>query len=187
MKDLTQKQETFCLNMFEGMSQREAWIQAGYSNKYPVKIIDENACRLAAKSKIKARLAELRKSASSPFVATETERKERLSEFIRANIADFISEDGQVKVNKNSPHYGAVSEYEVKRTKHGYNKSLKLHNPISAIAELNRMEHIYEAPPSVNQDNRVINIIVMDEKTKELMTRVKDRTRKLIEGSNATE
>ena len=39
-----------------------------------------------------------------------------------------------------------------------------------------------DQPPAVNQDNRVLNIYVMDEKTKDLIAQVKDRARKLIVG-----
>ena len=83
---LTQKQESFCLNILNGMTQREAWTQAGYSSKYDVAIIDVHACALAAQDKIKIRMNELRDQAASTSVMTVQERFERLSEFARENI-----------------------------------------------------------------------------------------------------
>jgi len=79
------------------------------------------------------------------------ERKERLSELSRANIPDFISDEG-IKVSKESPNVGAVSEItSVTRVLRKGGEpvvitKLKLHNPITAIAELNKMEGEY--PPS---------------------------------------
>ncbi len=36
------RQEKFCLLVFQGMSQTDAYLQAGYKNKYPNKV----ACKL---------------------------------------------------------------------------------------------------------------------------------------------
>ena len=58
---------------------------------------------------------------------------------------------------------------------------------ITAIAELNKMEHIYEQVINLNQDNRVLNIIVPDKETKELISQIKDRTGKLVEGETDEE
>ena len=77
---LPQKQENFVNNIFKGMTQREAWIKAGYSSNYSVAIIDIHACQLAAKDKIKVRLEEMRQAAKSGLIADVTERKERLTE-----------------------------------------------------------------------------------------------------------
>ena len=46
MKDknkLTPKQERFALNLFKGLSQREAYIQAGYSSKQLPSTLDRNS------------------------------------------------------------------------------------------------------------------------------------------------
>lgn len=83
---LTQKQEIFTQNLFEGMTQREAWIQAGYSSKYAPAIIDTNACNLANSNKIKIRLNELNSQVISPLIATEIERKEILSTISRTPL-----------------------------------------------------------------------------------------------------
>jgi len=54
---------------------------------------------------------------------------------------------------------------------------VELQNPIQAIAELNKMEHVYEPDGAVNNDNRVINVIVANEKSKELAQRLIDGER----------
>ena len=131
---LTQKQERFALNLFKGLSQRQAWIDAGYSNRYPVQWIDSHACRLADLDKIKARLEEYRIDAKDKTIADVRERQQRLTVFARE---DNISSKGTI-----------------------------LRGPsIQAIAELNKMEHVYDNKPQY-QDNRTINILVQNEESR---------------------
>lgn len=173
MGRLTQKQETFTQNLFKGMSQRDAWIQAGYSSSYASAIIDTNACKLANSNKIQLRWGELQKKAEDALIATVKERKQILSGIARANIPDYINDAG-IKVEKESPNVGAVSEITTK-TKI-YRKgtepinitNLKLHNPIPAIAELNKMEKIYSEGTTLNIDNRKVEIIVSSDTAKKL-------------------
>ncbi|MBU1621885.1 MAG: terminase small subunit, partial [Gammaproteobacteria bacterium] len=82
---LTQKQENFCQNIFKGLSQRQSYIQAGYSPNMLPATIDRNAFTIANKNKVLARLAELRAEVKSKLIASVIERQERLSVFIREN------------------------------------------------------------------------------------------------------
>ena len=185
---LTQKQEKFCLNLFAGMSQREAWLNAGYSKNMAVATIDSKACTLAVNGKVRVRLAELRKKAEDASIMSVIERKQRLSEIARAAAPDFQDEGGGINVKKGMPNVAAVSEVT---TKSKYNRknmepvvitSLKLHNPIQAIAELNKMEKIYsEAPAGSVTNNTQYNIYVIDSETKDLLSQVGERTGRLIE------
>jgi len=188
---LTQRQENFVNNLFKGLTQRESWIQAGYSSKYALDIVDRHASDLAAKGEIKGRLEEMRKEVKSSLIATETERRERLSEYMRADLVDFIGKDGEPALSRDIPNHSAAREYyhRTKFDKGGnpiITKSIRLLNPISAIAELNKMDGIYETNPQNYIDNRTVNIYVRSEKTKELLERVSDRTKKLEVG-DATE
>ena len=141
------RHEKFALAIFKGMSQKDAAIEAGYKESRAY----ETSSRLVRNGKIFARILELQKKASSDAVMSVRERKERLSELSRANIPDFITDDG-IKVTKESPNVGAVSE--ITGATRLFRKGgepvvitkLKLHNPITAIAELNKMEGEY--PPS---------------------------------------
>jgi len=189
-KLLTQKQEKFCLNLFAGMSQREAWLNAGYSKNMAVATIDSKACILAVNGKVRERLAELRKKAEDASIMSVIERKQRLSEIARAVVPDFQDEGGGINVKRGIPNVAAVSEVT---TKSKYNRknmepvvitNLKLHSPIQAIAELNKMEKIYsETPASTINNTQNINIYVMDPETKDLLSKVGERTGKLIEGN----
>ena len=160
---LTQKQENFTLNIFSGMSQREAYAQAGYSTKYAIAILDSNASRLANSNKVLARLQELRNKAESDKVMPVQERKERLSEIARARLTDYQEtglDSGYISIGKDSPNTAAIAGIEsaTKFDEAGNTGTLftkvKLHNPINAIAELNKMDRIYTEGPQINIDNR---------------------------------
>lgn len=176
VRGLTQKQETFCLKYFELGNASEAALVAGYSARSIRNIASVNL----TKANIKSRLDELRQKAEDATVATVLERKQRLTEIARANIPDFI-DDENILVNKESPNVGAVSEITTRTQIWGRGKepvtitNLKLHNPIQAISELNKMERIYETDGAVTIDNRTLNIYVNSDKAKEL-------TEKIIEG-----
>jgi phage terminase small subunit len=58
-KGLTIKQEKYAQGLFAGLSQREAYKQAYDCSNTADKTVDENACRLAADSKVIARIEEL--------------------------------------------------------------------------------------------------------------------------------
>jgi len=82
---LTTKQEKFTINVFKGMTQRDAYIDA-YHPSYAIGTIDANASRLANSEKVLARLAELQGKVEAKAIATVGERKERLSEIARAEL-----------------------------------------------------------------------------------------------------
>jgi len=183
---LTQKQDRFALFLFEGLSQREAWIKAGYSSKYAPAIIDSNACRMEKTTKIQARLAELRAEVKSAAIMNVEERQERLTEIARARLTDFmeLGQDGSwVNIGPETEKGGAIqeiksrTEYDEKGSSPTVYTSVKLHNPIPAIQELNKMDGVYSEPSSGYQDNRQVNIFVVDNETKDLISQVAGRTR----------
>ena len=80
---LTDKQEQFCRNIIEGMSQADAYRQAYPNNNMADKTIQENACRLAKKPAVKARIKELRDQLAKPTIMTAQERLEYLTRVIK--------------------------------------------------------------------------------------------------------
>lgn len=190
---LTQKQGQFALNIFQGMTQREAWKQAGYSVNYPIAHIDRDASLLANSPKILQRLQELREKTESAAVMNVQERKERLTEIARARLTDFmeLGQDGSwVNLGPEVPMSGAIQEI---RSRTEYDKegssptiytSVKLHNPLQAIDLLNKMDKLY-SEGSIFQDNRVarqVNIYVIDNETKNLLSQVGQRTKLIANG-----
>jgi len=180
---LTQKQETFTLLIFQGLSQRAAWGKAGYSTKYAPEIVDQNASRLANSSKVQARLIELRQKTEDASVMGVQERKQRLTEIARARLTDFMEmgQDGTwVNIGPEVPMTGAIqemssrTEYDDDGAKPTVHTKVKLHSPISAIDLMNKMDRIYADGPQVNVDNRRVEIHVYDRETKALVQRLID-------------
>jgi len=145
------KQEHFCLEYIKSGNAAAAATLAGYS----VRSIRSIASELLKKPNIQKRLNELRQKAERDSIMSATERKQRLSEIGRAKIPDFVGEDG-IKVDKNSPNAGAVAEVTTRtrlfrKTGEAVNiTSFKLHSPIQAISELNKMEGIYNEKIDIN-------------------------------------
>jgi len=189
---LTAKQEKFTLNLFQDVPQYQAWGNAGYSTKYPLKIIRENACRLANSSKIKTRLAELRAEVSSPAVMSLQEILERHSDIARAKITDFqtAGADGSwIDIGPENAHAGAIqeitsrTEYDKDGSKPSLITKVKLHDPVRSMQEIAKLKGHYpkEGTGEGNVDNKVINFILSDGQSQELIDGI---TRRL---SNATE
>lgn len=179
--ELTQKQETFTLNLFKGMSQREAYIQAGYSSKQSPATLDRHAFDLAKSDKIVARWDELRKEAEDKSVATVLERKQVLTEIARGRLTDYTTcgpDRDLIDVGPESPNTAALqeitshTEYDKDGAGGAVVTKIKLHNSIQAIAELNKMDGIYATAPTVNIDNRKLEIIVEDKETKKLLIEI---------------
>jgi len=174
---LTQKQENFCLHYFETSNATESAKLAGYSPKTAAAI----ACDNLRKVYVLARIAELRQKAEDTSIATVVERKQKLTEITRGNLTDYqeAGADGSyISIGKESPNTGAVSEI-TSRTEYnddGANAAVitkvKLHNPVQAIAELNKMERVYEPDGAVTIHNNQVTIIVASEQGKRDLERV---------------
>ena len=179
---LTQKQNQFALCIFQGMTQREAWKEAGYSTNYPIAHIDRDASLLANSPKIIQRLQELRQKTESAAVMNVQERKERLTEIARAKLTDFVElgQDGSwVNIGKEMRQGGAIQEIH-SRTQYDENganptvyTSVKLHDPMKAIDLMNRMEKLYT--DGVLIDNRKIAIYDAKGKLTSIITSLASR------------
>lgn len=178
-KICTAREEKFAVLLFRGMKQREAYVEAGYSPQKKVADTDSVASRLANSPKVRAKILQLREHAENLAVGSVVERKKKLTEIYRATVADFVDEKGNLDIkNKETLRSGAIAEIITETLPYGAVKTrLKLRDPVAAIEAQNKMERI-GAPENqvIAQDNRVLNIIVQDEKskemTKELMSKI---------------
>ncbi len=158
--------ENFCLAYCYGLSAEEAAIKAGY----PPRVAGSIGLKLLKNNKIKVRIKEFQETAENGATMSVQERKERLSEIARANLVDFVAEDGQtIKANKNIPNYGALSQFTVRTT---YNKAgepivtreIRMQSQIRAIAELNKMERLdtnHKSEKTLSEDNTTNIIFIM--------------------------
>lgn len=142
---MNQRHELFCQAIFTGKSATEAYISAGYSTK------SAYSCgqRLLKSAEIRARIKELNDMALTDKVMSVSERKERLSEIARARYSDFVTagpdgswiDIGPEKVNSAAIcEVKSKTEYDDNGDKPSVIISVKLHDPIRAINELNKME-----------------------------------------------
>ena len=179
-----QKREKFCLEYFKSGNAASAAVLAGYS----VKSIRSIASQLLTNINIKTRLAELQERAASAKIATVTERKEILTEILRTRLTDFmeLGKDGSwVNIGPETTNGRAIQEIH-SRTEYDDNgehptiyTSVKLHSPIEAIKELNKMERIYDdsAKVNVNLDQRQITFQIVNIETQNNLTRIQNGER----------
>jgi len=123
---LTVKQEKFVQGLFAGLSQRQAYKQAGYNcDKMTDKSIDELACKLDKNTKIASRLDELKKEFKERnFVSIER----TLQEYARLGYYDprkFFSEDGSPKPIQelDDDTAAALAGFEVMEVWEGYGEN----------------------------------------------------------------
>ena len=159
---LTRRQEKFTLNLLAGMTQREAYLQAGYSAKPSMAVIDVNACRLAQNTKVLLRQAELNQKAESDKVAGVEERKRVLTEILRARQTDFMtcSADGvwMHDIGTETLNVAGLKKIRTSTMPFGDKESnlqiilteVELIDPVKAIAELNKMDGAYAPEKHAN-------------------------------------
>ncbi|MCK4521609.1 MAG: hypothetical protein KAU20_03470 [Nanoarchaeota archaeon] len=93
---LTAKQEKFAVLCFEGnMSNTECFLSVyPFAKKWKRKTVHENASRMFNKSKVAARIQELRDQAVTAAIVTRSESLMRLSAIIRNNrVVTIIVQD----------------------------------------------------------------------------------------------
>lgn len=142
---LTDKQEQFCRNIIEGMSQADAYRNAYPNNRMADKTIQENACRLARKDAVKARIKELRDALAKPSIMTAQDRLEFLTRVINGEQGEKM-----VQVVDGEP-----IEVDVPTS---------LKNKLSAIDIMNKMQGEYVQKVEAEVTNAVnINIELVEE------------------------
>jgi len=184
---LTQRQEKFTQNLFKGLTQRESWIQAGYSDRYALEQIDIHACQLANTDKIKIRLNELNDSLTNPLIADKEERLKILSEIARGNLLDYQetgADGGYLSIGKESPNTRAISEITTTtKDDTALVTKVRLHNPVPAIDLMNKMERVYDERPQYD-DHRTYNLIFTGEEAKNNFERLTSGERPQLKEGN---
>jgi hypothetical protein len=113
---------------------------------------------------VKKRIDELKAMTVTETVMSITERKEKLTKIARANLTDFVTPSGEPDISDKKANVEALAEFThtTRISKQGdpvIEKSIKLINPITAIAELNKMDKVYSDAPVVNNNTQVIFVI----------------------------
>lgn len=130
---------------------------------------------------ISERIAGLRKRLEDETVAGPLERRQRLTEVVRAKLTDFmeLGQDGSwVNIGKETAGAGAIqeihsrTEYDDDGSKPTVHTSVKLHSLTQAIDLLNKMDKIYSDQAGSVTNNVQFNIIVLNDKTRELVGKI---------------
>ena len=181
MKDtLTQKQETFCRTYFETGNATQSAIVAGYSKHTARYIASENL----TKPNICEKLYELNQATDDASVASVLERKQMLTEIIRARMTNYLtcSADGvwMHDIGEETLNSAALKKIRTTTMPFGDKDSnlkiilteVELRDPMVAIDLLNKMDKLYSEGAGVYIDNRKIEIIVATPTAKKLLTEI---------------
>lgn len=180
--------EKFCvLVALKGRTHVDALLECGFSPHGSHRTHLDAAKRMMERPWIQNRIAELTKRAEDKAISTVKERKLILTEIQRAKVSDFVDEAGNLCIKDRAQlATAAVQEIKTVRTLTGYKTTLKLRDPVPAIAEHNKMEHVYEPDKSGNTYNTQFNIIVQNQEAQTLLQRVLsgERTEREIPSGN---
>ncbi len=179
--------EKFCVLVVSGLDHVEARARSGYSMRCSRRSQLDDAKRLMSYPWIKARIAELQKKAEDAALTTFVERRKILAQIERATVADFVDEAGNLSIDSKAKlNTAAVQEIKTECTLVGMRTTLKLRDPVGAIAEDNKMEHVYESDKGVT-NNTQINIIVETPQAQSLLERVLagERTQRELPSGNS--
>ena len=147
---LTPREERLCQRLLQSGNVSRAAREAGYS----AHSARSTGSRVLARPDVAARFRELQASVSEEGVMLAHDRKVKLSQIARGRIGDYLAplpvggavvfSAEQIRLNP------APVESVVVHTARGAGgedppvvTGLRLHDPVRAIAELNRMERIY--------------------------------------------
>ena len=112
---LTAKQEAFCQNIIQGMSQADAYRSAYPNTRMADKTVIEAASRLMANSNVLARINELRGELAKPSIMSAQERLEWLTERIEDKSIDINAKLKAIDImNKMQGEYVQKVEADVK-------------------------------------------------------------------------
>lgn len=155
MANLTPKQEEFCLVYLKTGNATEAYRQSYSTKNMLPKTVNEKASKMLASAKIRARLAELNKTAVTDAVMTRQEALERLSNFARTDLSGLVEfgtfevgHDGRgnpviqsvwkIKdsVLQDPAKMAAIAELTAGRD----GIKIKTHSPLQAIQQLAKMQ-----------------------------------------------
>ncbi len=189
-KRLNTRQHLFALNLFKGMSQTDAYLNAGYKVSRDIAAV--NACDLVKNPQVSSFLALLTATNKAEILKTTVkdvenavlsrdEKRGILATIARAQLSDLLDDSGQLKINKKSPAMKALKEwYHRTRVDQDGNpvttRSAKLLDPITAIAEDNKMMgHYAPSRHEVAQATLVnIRIVRRDKHTEDLLETEQD-------------
>ena len=158
-QELNSRQKQFAFNYATGMSLTEAYVRAGYSDaeagSNAATLFSQNKSVRAYYDSIIKRKEELSLAKVTETIMQPHEVKARLSELARANLVDFIDEDGKPRLTRAVPHHSAAKKfYRKSRTDRNGNpvetSEIALVDQIEALRELAKIHGLYAPSKSLH-------------------------------------
>ena len=154
--DLTKKQYGFMLDIYKGISQRQAYINNYDCQNMSIASIDVAASRLANDPKVKLSLKTMRQTTQAHEVISKQEILEKYADMFRASLVDFQDQDGQPQLTPEIPHNAAAREYYHRRKVNQFGdetitKSIKLQNPVEIGQEIAKLQGYYAPTRSIHE------------------------------------
>uniref|UniRef100_A0A6M3LTM9 Putative terminase n=1 Tax=viral metagenome TaxID=1070528 RepID=A0A6M3LTM9_9ZZZZ len=152
---LNARQKLFCINMASGMSQADAYTNAGYHSEIPgpqaTELLHTNTSIQAYLNRLIESKRQLTIQKSAEIVSKALSKEEKrgiLADIARAQLTDMIDDAGNIRLDKKSPAARALKEWYKKHRLDKYGNpivtsSVKLIDPITAIMEDNKMSGDY--------------------------------------------
>ena len=170
---LNHRQHRFCINILAGMPPQEAYKDAGYDcspeslRVRPYAIMLEPDVKAFIEEKRRLKEAVVLANDINQTIASPSERKEILTELLRAQLVDFVDENGQPVLNKGIPNARAIKEYSIRKHydkdgKEVTSKSIKLSDIVSAIQELNKMDGSYAPSKHLIANKTLLEVVLVD-------------------------
>jgi len=194
MDKLNSRQRRFVYNIISGMSQKDAYIKAGYSPDGA----EQHASRLMTYASVRREIERINNKQVANIeneLLSPIEKRAILARIARASLTDFIGEDGEPELNKDTPNKEAAKSFtHKKRTiKRGDNwedlvtKDIKLLDPIEAIREDNKMMGDYA--PTKHQVSSYNVSVSLNPKSRrgENALQGQGETKRITEGMGSTE
>ena len=141
---LTNKQELYVQGLVSGLSQRKAYINAGYSTKGKSDdYIDKQASKLFANTKVMARYDEIMKEHKDKALWTREDAIETLKWLLDQSVS-------------------SVKDFDA-----GYVRKSTADAIISSIQELNKLEDLYSLNRDLNRTKQELEIKKLEQQLKE--------------------
>ena len=146
-RKLNSRHKLVLMNSLKGMNQTESY-EAVYGHTIGVQQRASELFRNVVFKRELERLQNRQLEAVASQVLSKTEKRQILATIARAQLTDMLDDEGNIKLDKNSPTTKALKEwYRRQRTDRDGNpittSSVKLLDPITAIMEDNKMTGDY--------------------------------------------
>jgi len=134
------------------MTLTKAYIKAGYSEveagSAAAALFAENSRVQDCYNNVVRRKEDIALAKITEAIMQPHEVKARLSEIARANLVDFIDEDGKVRLTKDTPHHAAAKKYYKKSRLDRFGNPIEISeialvDQIEALRELAKIHGLY--------------------------------------------